>query len=376
MLKSRWLTTLAATFVIGFQTLPGAAFAITPQEIIDGMSARTSSEGFTGERTLRVYRQGTAPLDAKAKIAFADRDNYDIEITSPATIRGIKFHMKNGVNSAYFPEEKLFLSQGGKNTSYMPERVILSLFPLQNDLLKQNYDIKIIREEGINANLAYVVDFIPKNKAIYKDGNGKDQSMALTPRRRYWLEKDSFHVIKESRFWDALNPDGSWNFSDTPYSESGYVTFNHGPKPVINDLAPGGQLNKVNLSGKDKNSFLTYNSLEAARSAGVNVNLPGYLPTGFKLKDIQIFSLFGAQIKVLNFTDGLNDLMITVRPQQNAFVTLMAGAFSLNLIKKITDLSSQAPNNYYSTHNEKFIAVAFGDVPPTELERVALNLNY
>lgn len=374
MKSSRWLTTLATALILGTQALP--AMAISPQEIVQGMAAQTTAEGFTGIRTLIVHRTDTAALQATAKVAFADRNNYDIEITGPDSIRGIKFHMKNGVNSAYFPDEKLHLIQGGPNTSYMPERVILSLLPQKTALLESNYDVKLIREEGISGNLAYVVDFIPKHKTTQKSADGKDQTMALTPRRRYWLEKNTFHVIKESRYWDSVNPNGSWNFSETPYSEAGYSTFTHGPKPTIPDLTPAGQLNKVNLSGKEKNSFLTYNSLAAAQQAGISVNLPSYIPQGFQLKDIQVFSLFGAQIKVLNFTDGLNDLMITIRPQQNAFVTLMAGAFSLNLIKKITDLSAQAPNNYFSTNNEKFIAVSFGDVMPSELQRVVVNMNY
>ncbi|PKL77962.1 MAG: hypothetical protein CVV27_04215 [Candidatus Melainabacteria bacterium HGW-Melainabacteria-1] len=369
---SRWFGALTASLVIGLQSLPASAQSITPDQLLQRLSGQASTQGFTGKRTLKVYRQNSNPLVATANITFADRNNYDLKITSPASISGVQFNMQQGVNSAFFPDEKLFLVNGGQNTSYMPERIILSLFSPRTDLLKNNYEIKVLKDDLLNGVHAYLVEFVPRHRTVLSD---EKTAVAQVPRRRYWLDKNSLQVLKENRYWDELQPDGSWKFSDSPYAESWYDIYSPGPKPAIPALQPTGAVNKVNLSGQEKNSFLTYKTTAEAATKGIRVTLPTYLPKGFVLKDIQIFTLFGAQIQVLNYTDGLNDLMITIRPQQNAFVTLMAGAFSLNLIKKITDLSHQAPNNYYSNASNNHIAVVFGDVMPVELERVASTLS-
>ena len=377
MKKSSWMM-MATTLMLGLQSLqalPAAAAALTPQALLQRLAKPGQTQGFTGKRTLKVQRLNTSPLIATADITYADRNNYDLKITGPTSIGGIRFNMLNGVNSAYFPDEKLFLVNGGQNTSYMPERVILSLFNQRTDLLQKNYEIKVLKDDDpIQGVHAHLVEFVPKNRTTEQD---EKTAVALTPRRRYWLDQTSLQVIKEERFWDWVNKDTqAWDFNKEPYSESGYDIYSPKPKPTVPVLQPTGQVTKVNLSGQEKNSFLTYKTAaEAEAKEGIKINLPTYLPKGFVLKDIQVFTLFGARIQVQNYTDGLNDMMITIRPQQNAFVTLMAGAFSLNLIKRITDLSSQAPNNYYSNASQNRIAVVFGDVMPIELQRVAGTLS-
>lgn len=380
MKKSSWIL-MASTLILGLQSLPVLpASALTPQELINRLKQKIAQPkadktGFTGTRTLKVYRQNTEPQVASAKIIFADKDNYDLHITDPLSIRGIHFNMKNGVNSVYFPDEQLFLVNGGKDTSYMPERIILSSFSPRPELIPQNYDIKILNGNGaIKGVPAYQVEFIPKieNHTVAEDGK---TPVALTPRRRDWLDQKTLQVLKEERFWDSIGPDGKWVPSTDPYSIADYEIYSPGPKPAIPTLDPQG-INKVNLSGQEKNSFLTYKTVqEAEAKEGIKMTLPKQLPKGFVLKDIQVFTLFGARIQVQNYTDGLNDMMITVRPQQNAFVTLMAGAFSLNLIKKVTDLSTQAPNNYSPISSENRIAVVFGDVMPIELGRVGKSMD-
>lgn len=379
MSNSRWIL-MATTVILGLQSLPTlpavAAEELTPQTLLQRLAHPSHTQGFTGQRTLKVKRQNSNPLVATADISFADADNYDLHITGPDSIRGVDFNMKNGVNSAYFPEEQLFLTNGGKNTSYMPERIILGLFSPRVDLLQKNYDIHILAQDDAFASVsAYKVEFVPKNKTTtIKTG----MRIPLVPRRIYWLEQNDLHVLKEERFWDNVKPDGSWDFTPEAdaYSTAYYEVFKQTPKPLIPTINPGGPLNRVNLSGKEKNSFLTYATVaEAQAKEGIHISVPNYLPPGFAFKDIQVFTIFGARIQVLNYTDGLNDMMITIRPKQNAFVTLMAGAFSIPLIKKISDLSSQAPNNYLPKESDTQIAIVFGDLHPEELDRVGTSMN-
>lgn len=368
----KWIQPVLAlsTLLLSLQPLPVLAQGLTAQEIIQHVVNPPKGNGFNGTRHLKVFRLNVKPLEATAKIEYRDPDNYNIEITAPFDIRGIQFNMHNGVNSAYFPDEKLYLYNGGQNTSYMPERIILGSFSKRLDLLKQNYDIHLLKDDFVALNPAYVLEFVPRNTFT---ANGKEYW--ITPRRKYWIDKENFHVLQEERFWTPTPTDGQPD--NQAYSVALYETFKKSDTPVkVPELPPPAGTNQVNLSGQKKNSFLTYSTVtEAEAKEKIKINIPSYVPKGFALKDIQVFTLFGARIQVLNYTDGLNDLMLTIRPKQNAFVTLLAGAFSLNLIKKITDLSHQAPNNYYSTASDNRIAVAFGDVNPSELQKVASSLS-
>lgn len=344
---------------------PMAALAqqqLSPQQILQQTLNRRESQGFVGKRRLKVYRQNASPLEAAADVVYTDRNNYNVSIAAPFGIKGIQFNMHKGVNVAYFPDEKLYLFNGGPNTSYMPERIILSQLVNKPELLWSNYTLRRAPDDITNLTATYVVDLIPKHTFTYNN-----QQYWQTPRRKYWIDKQHFHILQEHRYWDM---------SDQPYATAWYETFRKEDTRtrLSEPQAPGGT-NQIDLSGGGKNSFLTYSTVaEAEAREKIRVATPSYLPTGFELKDIQVFTLFGARIQVLNYTDGLNDLMITIRPQQNAFVTLLAGAFSLNLIKKITDLSHQAPNNYHSTATENRIAVVFGDLHPVELQKVGASL--
>jgi hypothetical protein len=350
-MKTFSIVALAAfSLLIGGQS----AQAITAFEIVEQALKHKETIGFEGQKQLEVSRLNSEPLRATANIRYADRQNYSLQISAPMGIAGIHFHMSKGVNSAFFPDEKLFLHAGGKDTSDMPESIILGQLTDNFQLLKQNYTAADVSEDFVTANPVWVLDFIPKNGF-------------MTPRRRYWVEKETFQVLREERYWGTDQP---------AYSTAFYLTFKKQDKAVVIAplLAPDG-VNMVNLSGKEKNTFLSYSSVaDAEKKAQIKINYPTYIPTGFQLKYIQVFTIFGARIQLMNFTDGLNDLTITIRPQQNAFVTLLAGAASLNLIKKISDLSYQAPNNYFSRNGAKNVAVAFGDLHPDELKKVAESL--
>ena len=364
LIKHSLQTAVLASLLLSTATPVLAQSGPSAEQIIRNVLNRSESVGFTGTRQLKVFRQNTKAIMARAKIEYKNKDNYRLRIIEPLnTIKGIEFNMEKGINSAYFPDEKLYLYNGSQSTSYMPERIILSRFGDRLDLMKQNYEIKRKPDDFVASTATYVVEFIPKHTFKSESDNN---TYWVTPRRMYWIDKETGYILREDRFWDL---------SGNAYSTSQFEIFqkkaNLTPSP-IND--PQGA-RKVDLSGKQNNSFLSYSSVaEAERKEGIKMSPPNYKPQGFELKEIQVFTLFGARIQVFNYTDGLNDLMITIRPQQNAFVTLLAGAASLNLIKKISDLSSQAPNNYYSQNLEKLIAVAFGDVAPEELAKVAKSI--
>lgn len=332
------------------------------EQLLQNMLSQSGKVSFTGQRELKVFRSNSAPLTANAEITFKNASNYQLKITDPDAIRGITFRSDSGKITAFFPDEKLYLFNGVPQTAYMPERIILSSLNNDYNKIMANYEVTRVADEIVNLTSAYVLDFVPKHRVT---NGGKEYW--FTPRRKYWIDKTTFQVLKEERYWDM---------SSNPYSVVRFTTFTPDPNVVVPAFKAQDNLNRIDLAGKTKNSFNTYRTAAEAEAAEkVKINLPNYVPKGFSLKDIQVFSLFGARIQVLNYTDGLNDMMLTIRPEQYGFVTLLAGAFSLNLIKKITDLSYQAPNNYNSVATEQRIAVAFGDMSPFELQRVASSLS-
>jgi len=362
---------LVSGLILSLQTLPVMAQNMSGQEIVNSVVSRPENIGFTGTRTLRVKRQNSKDLVARAEVEYADRNNYRFKITEPNDIHNIEFRMVQGNNSAFFPDEKLYLFNGGKNTSYMPERIVLSTLTSRPDLLFKNYDIQR-QDDAIEAlTPVYVIDLVPKNSF-----ENQKNKLVMTPRRRYSIDKQTFHILREQRFWDEFK-NGQYTKSADAFSDAKYDTFTkQASKPAIAEYKSAEKLNRVNLGGQEKNSFLSYSSVAAAEAnEKMIINYPSYLPTGFELKDIQVFTLFGARIQLLNFSDGLNDLMISIRPEQNAFVTLLAGAFSLNLIKKVSDLSHQAPFNYFPVQSQTKIAIVFGDVYPIQLQKVANSLS-
>lgn len=332
------------------------------EQLLQNMLSNSGKTSFTGQRELKVFRANSAPLTATSEIIFKNANNYQLKITGPDAIRGIMFRSDAGKITAFFPDEKLHLFNGAPQTAYMPERIILS--SLNNDLNKimANYEVKRGADEIENLTQVYVLDFVPKHRV---SNAGKEYW--FTPRRKYWIDKRTFQVLKEERYWDMGN---------SPYSVVKFTLLKPEPSTVVPAFKAQDNLTRIDLGANNKNSFNTYRTAaEAEVAEKIKINLPNYVPKGFSLKDIQVFSLFGARIQVLNYTDGLNDMMLTIRPEQYGFVTLLAGAFSLNLIKKITDLSYQAPNNYNSVATEQRIAVAFGDMSPFELQRVASSLS-
>jgi len=353
-----------SSLMLALSGLPAQAQGtLNAQQIMQQALNRKETQGFEGIRRLKVYRLNSQPLEASAEVTYANRNNYNVKIAQPFGIKGIEFNMRSGVNNAYFPDEKLYLYNGSPNTSYMPERIILSQMINRPDLILNNYEIKLEKEGFVSLNPAYVLDFIPRHTITYDE-----QQYWQTPRRKYWFDKETLHILQEQRYWDM---------SEQPYAISWYETFKKGDvSSRLPELKAPSGTNQIDLGSGGKNSFLSYATVaDAEAREKIKINTPSYLPKGFELKDIQVFTLFGARIQVLNYTDGLNDMMITIRPQQNAFVTLMAGAFSLNLIKKITDLSHQAPNNYHSTASDNRIAVVFGDLHPAELQKVGASLS-
>lgn len=351
--RSKLITQSLSTTLCFLLTAPMVlAQQSDPWQIVKKVQSAVGKVSFDGSREVKVYRQNTNPLVAQANIKYADQSNFSIKITDPRSISGIQFVMKQGKNSAFFPDEKIYLFNGDKKTAHMPVSIIIGEITDNFNLLKKNYDVFQMADDHVALTPTYVLDFQPQNsKGGFK-----------TPARRYWISQEDYQILREERYWDP---------SQNPYYENSYKHYKtYSQKTAISPVKPPNSVKKVDLSGEQKNAFLTYSTVkEAEAKEKIKIRLPKYVPSGFEIKNIQVFTLMGARIQVLNYTDGLNDLLITTRPSQNFFVTLLAGAFSLNLLQKMKDLSYHAPNNYMSRTTDKQIIVAFGDLLPGELKK-------
>jgi hypothetical protein len=140
--------------------------------------------------------------------------------------------------------------------------------------------------------------------------------------------------------------------------------------PTISLTIPR-EANKLKLTKGSPTTMVRYSSLEAAKADGKTIFQPAKVPDGFKLKAVDVMSLYGTDIVLLRYNDGLNNAVVTYRTKNNAFLTLMAGAFALSLVDKISALSYHAPNNYAVVEKGDTYVYAYGDLWVDALKQVA-----
>jgi hypothetical protein len=106
-----------------------------------------------------------------------------------------------------------------------------------------------------------------------------------------------------------------------------------------------------------------------------NFPSPNYLPKGFSLKKVEVLNFYDTKIIVQEYYDGLSTIYLTYRTKPNIFLTLLAGNFSLSLIRKLSDLSYHAPFNYYTRDSGQNLVISFGDLHPDELKKITDSVN-
>ncbi|MCB1179570.1 MAG: hypothetical protein KDK36_18470, partial [Leptospiraceae bacterium] len=119
-----------------------------------------------------------------------------------------------------------------------------------------------------------------------------------------------------------------------------------------------------------------YKTPEALKkSLNTEVKIPKYIPDGYVIEEIQVLNLYDTKLFIEKYTDGLNSMFVSYRTRPNFFLTLIAGNFSLSLLHKIGDLSYHAPYNYFTNETVEHLVVAFGDLYPNDLEKVAKSMD-
>lgn len=362
----------AKSLLLGFAlALPVMApVSAGPLPLAAALSRKTPPAPYVGQRELKVYRQNSQPYATTLDIHYRDAENYDLTLTGPAEMSGLRINTVAGVTSALFPGEKQLFD----SFAFQPAaRTLVNQLSARQELIGENYELKLQNKDAVvNGTHTYVIDFVPKHTVA--DASGRAQ-LPIAPRRRYWLEQNSLQVMREERYWDWKGLDGSWNYNASPYFTSAFLSYSTAPGTAVTPLAAAGDIKAFHLSGQT-GKWLSYpNAPEAQKHEGLNIAQPGYLPPGFKLVDIQILNMSGTRIQLQNYTDGVNDLMIASLPA-NQLMNVLSTGLSFAMVQKLSALTVQLPYNFVDASAGDHLVEVFGDVLPEELQRVGAHLRF
>ncbi len=352
---------LLSAFILGTQSSFAFAKEITPIEIVNKV-LEMKQQSFTGTKLQKVVRQNLK-LEANANVEYVNSENFNITLKQPSGISGIKFATNSGKSAIYFPYEKLSFTDAVSTSGEMITDTVLGKITTDADLLQKNYNVTMKNDDEIATNPTYVIDIQPKRQVDSHWG---------TPGRTYWVSKNNFQILREDRYWAPnIEPFFSSQFTD-------YKALSFSTSPNVRLKLPY-DVKKVELGEKNEKSETYLQSFksadEAEKKSKEKIYLPNYLPEGFKLKELQLLNFYDTKIIVQKYTDGLNSMFVTYRTKPNFFLTLVAGAFSLNLIHKMSDLSYHAPYNYMSKETKENLIISFGDLYPDDLQKVCSSLS-
>lgn len=352
--RPRALLSAATLLVVAASVAPQAlaqADTATPAQVIALAVRSDGKTPFKATRTQQVIRQDMV-LHADAKVDFVTPARYQIALTNPKEINGLNLVMDANKLTAFFPKEKLlFQSDVGAPADEVKDLIMgkLSLDPVA---LSRNYKVTVAPELDI-------VALYPCYKLILEPIKGLGPNSP--PGRRLWVSKDTGVIMKEERFWSETM---------ASYFISEYTNFSKSQTPQIGLTIPR-DANKLKLAKGSPTNMERFASVEAAKAAGKTVYAPTRVPEGFSLKAVDVMSLYGTDIVLLRYNDGLNNMVVTYRTKNNAFLTLMAGAFALSLVDKISALSYHAPNNYAVIEKGDTYVYAYGDLWVEALKQIA-----
>ncbi len=297
---------------------------------------------FTGKRSQQVIRQDMI-LDADAKVDFVDNQNYQVSLQNPKDIKGLNLVLEKNRLTAFFPKETLLFTSDGPGGADEVKDLVMGNMSTDQAAIQRNYKVTVDPE-------ADVVALFPCYKVTAEPARGFGPTSP--PGHRFWVARENGIIMKEERFWGA---------DQAAYFVSKYEQLSLSARPSLALTLPK-QVNKLKLQTGTPTEMRSFPSIDAARAAGKKIFAPSEVPQGFSLRSVDVMSLYGTDIVLLRYNDGLSNMVVTYRTKPNAFLTLMAGAFALSLVEKISALSYHAPNNYAVIEKGDYLVYAYGDL--------------
>jgi outer membrane lipoprotein-sorting protein len=341
---------MVATMALAVAPKAEAQVDATPAQVIALAMRSEGKTPFKATRTQQVIRQDMV-LHADAKVNFASPTKYQIALTNPKEIDGLNLVLDQNKLTAFFPKEKLLFQSDIPAGSEEVKDLVMGKLTDDPASLSRNYKVTLAPQMDI-------VALYPCYKLILEPAKGLGPT--APPGRRLWVAKETGVIMKEERYWS--NEMASYFISE-------YNNFSTAA-PTISLTIPR-EANKLKLAKGSPTNMVRYPSLEAAKADGKTIYAPTFVPDGFKLRAVDVMSLYGTDIVLVRYNDGLNNLTVTYRTKNNAFLTLMAGAFALSLVDKISALSYHAPNNYAFAEKGDTYVYAYGDLWVDALKQVA-----
>lgn len=354
-------------FTIGISTLLLLIGIVQPALAIDAFEiwretlAHQGKLSFEGVREQTVWRSDRART-ARTRVDYVDATHYSIGIETPETKEPLRFAVHDGKTWAAFPDDGLYFGKGSPETALFPAQVLLAQLPDWNQREGISYySLTRHPDEFVALTPCYVLEFKPILNLA-------------KPRVVYHISQDSYQILAVSRSRDFFT---EYRNRPQPYFESRYLIFSPGRAGVSEPaFGPGGV--QVDLERTLGNAFKTYASpAEAEAAEQLKIYQPGYLPEGFKLRQVQVLRVFGVPIQILNYSDGINLLAVAAQPQIDPLRILMSGLINLNyygITRRMIQLKAYAPYDFYSRNTPATQTVVFGDLASDELMRISQSL--
>jgi len=215
------------------------------------------------------------------------------------------------------------------------------------DLVKKNYEIKILGESEFNKRTCYKVVFKPKTND--------------RPQQIYWIDSQTGIPFKIEKY-------GSDNELVSVSSLSA-IDFQVTANKENLDLLVPPQTEFTEVKEKFNLTFA-----EAKNQIGNEISFPSYIPIGFNLNNIILRSLGSEKTIQFFYTDGLSSLSIFQKPlhQINAIVNTPYG--NMMVKEKTTVLSSSGTMNIISIHSNQMSTTVMGEISKEAILKVAGSL--
>lgn len=334
-----------AAALASLMAAPAAAQGTRTASVGDVLALVARNDGktrFTAKRSQQCIRQDMI-LDADAKVDFIDNQNYAIALQNPKDIKGLHLALEKNKLTAFFPKETLLFQSDSPAGADEVKDLVMGNLSGDAATIQRNYKVTVDPESDI-------VAMYPCYKVTAEPARGFGPSSP--PGHRFWVSRENGLVMKEERYWGT---------DQAAYFVSKYDQLSLSSKPSLAFALPK-QTNKLKLAQGTPTEMRRFASVAQARAAGKKIYEPTNVPAGFALKQVDVMSLYGTDIVLLRYNDGLSNMVVTYRTKPNAFLTLMAGAFALSLVEKISALSYHAPNNYAVIEKGDYLVYAYGDL--------------
>ncbi len=161
---------------------------------------------------------------------------------------------------------------------------------LNFDLLRKNYELRLLPSEQVAGRDCYVLAAQPKHRS--------------NPMRKVWVDKIHFVVLKD----ELLDPDGTPIRIFVVRS----INFNANVDESLFSVPSGWQ-----VTNAPYRPVADLSLDEAEKIAGFKIRLPQFVPEGYQLSSVGVtYCQHGTPIVHLQYSDGLNTISVFEKPAQ------------------------------------------------------------